>query len=156
MLLEYIPNAVRSDLSPADFIASTIHGEQSCGIHGSGGTINISVEELKNQANELITTVRSYLNAVQTLSPTDRALLEAGIMRLQEALITDDAQRIYRYLSELKRNYEVLSAAYPPVNGPDPTPTPTNEPGPPPTEPPYSTPEPNITPSPFVTIAPRP
>ena len=156
MLLEYIPNAVRSDLSPADFIASTIHDEQSCGIHGSGGTINISVEELKNQANELITTVRSYLNAVQTLSPTDRALLEAGIMRLQEALITDDAQRIYRYLSELKRNYEVLSAAYPPVNGPDPTPTPTNEPGPPPTEPPYSTPEPNITPSPFVTIAPRP
>ncbi|MBQ2110324.1 MAG: hypothetical protein II191_01105, partial [Clostridia bacterium] len=126
------------------------------GIHGRGGTINISIEELKNQANELITTVRSYLNAVQTLNPTDRALLEAGIMRLQEALITDDAQRIYRYLSELKRNYEVLSAAYPPVNGPDPTPTPTNEPGPPPTEPPYSTPEPNVTPAPFVTIAPRP
>ncbi|MBR0136537.1 MAG: transglycosylase domain-containing protein [Clostridia bacterium] len=117
-LYSYMPNAIVTDLSPAEFMASCIRGPMSCGLHGSGGSINIPIEELRQSSYEMIATVQRYLASVQTLSDSDRALLEACIIRLQDALASNDTSRIYRYLTELKRNYAILSAAYPPVNDP--------------------------------------
>ena len=120
-LYTYIPNAILTDLSPAQFMASVIHSGNSCRIHGSGGTVNIPINELVDQATALMVTVMDYLNSVQTLPDSDRALLEAGISRLQAAIASSDSQLIYRYLTELRRNYNILSEAYPPVSDPDDT-----------------------------------
>ena len=81
-----------------------------------------SLESLIAQANELMANVRTYLDTVQTLPLIDRALLEGGLIQLREAVWARDAQRISRYLSELSRNYTILSSQYPPppVNTPTP------------------------------------
>ncbi len=117
-LFAYIPNAILTDLSPTEFIASVMNSESSCGVHGSGGTVNLPLENLITQANNLIGEVTNYLNAVQTLPDGDRALLENGISNLQYAIELQDANKIYRYMTELRTNYNILSAAYPPVTNP--------------------------------------
>ena len=70
--------------------------------------------------------VRHYLDTVQTLTETARHILEGGIRQLQNAIAQSDAALISQYMSELKRNYDVLSALYPPPNQPaEPTDEPT-------------------------------
>lgn len=148
-LYQYMPNAVLTDLSPSEFIAGAMAGSLSCGVHGSGGTINIPLDELIERSNALISDVRHYLDTVQTLSANDRALLEGGIFHLRQAISSNDAQLIYRFMSELKRNYTILSAQYPPVV--DPT-VPYNTLSPDRTSPPDATPEPGPTSNPGGTI----
>ncbi|MBR3299402.1 MAG: transglycosylase domain-containing protein [Clostridia bacterium] len=115
-LYSYIPNAIRSDLSPTAFMAAVMRGPSACTVHGGGGGggHSDSVDSLIAQANELMETVRNYLDNVQTLPLIDRALLEGGIIQLREAVWSRDASRITRYLSELRRNYTILSSQYPP------------------------------------------
>ena len=155
-LYDYIPNAVRSDLSPSAFLAAVMKGSAACTVHsggGSGGSVD-SLESLIAQANDLMATVRTYLDTVQTLPLIDRALLEGGIIQLREAVWARDVQRIQRYLSELSRNYTILSSQYPPppVNPPIPEQTPdpiTGSPLPTPTPSPDDsrvTPEPTVDP----------
>ncbi|MBR0156761.1 MAG: PBP1A family penicillin-binding protein [Clostridia bacterium] len=118
-LFAYMPNAILTDLSPTEFIASVMNSESSCGVHGSGGTVNVPLADLITQANNLITEVTNYLRSVQTLPDGDRALLENGISNLQYAIETEDASKIYRYMTELRTNYNILSAQYPPVTNPN-------------------------------------
>lgn len=118
-LFTYMPNAILTDLSPTEFIASVMNSESSCGVHGSGGTVNVPLADLITQANNLITEVTNYLRSVQTLPDGDRALLENGISNLQYAIETEDASKIYRYMTELRTNYNILSAQYPPVTNPN-------------------------------------
>jgi hypothetical protein len=131
-------------------------GSAACTVHsggGSGGSVD-SLESLIAQANDLMATVRTYLDTVQTLPLIDRALLEGGIIQLREAVWARDVQRIQRYHSELSRNYTILSSQYPPppVNPPIPEQTPdpiTGSPLPTPTPSPDDsrvTPEPTVDP----------
>ncbi len=165
-LYDYIPNAVRTDLTPSAFMAAVLNGQSACKMHGGGGEGGIgSIDSLIAQANELMNTVRAYLDTVQTLPLIDRALLEGGIIQLREAVWSRDASRISRYTAELRRNYTILSSQYPPppVNTPTPITDNTPEPvtGRPIVTPPGSrvTPEPTsvpeITPEP-VLPTPRP
>lgn len=117
-LYQYMPNAVLTDLSPAEFLTYVLTSDMSCGIHGNSGNINIPLDDLISQSNELISTVREYLATVQTLPESDRNLLETGIANLEAALANNDASRIYRYMTELRRNYNILHEAYPPVTDP--------------------------------------
>lgn len=165
-LYDYIPNAIRTDLSPTAFMAAVMVGSSSCSIHGAGGTTYDPVDSLIAQANELMVTVRNYLDTVQTLPLLDRALLEGGMIQLKEAVWSRDSQRITRYLSELRRNYTILSSQYPPpaVTTPIPiidvTPEPdVSEPPATPTPPPDGriTPEPTTDPAiptPFIPTMP--
>lgn len=154
-LYDYIPNAVRTDLSPTAFMAAVMSGPSACSIHGGGGGGGMSdpVDSLISQANELMNTVRTYLNTVQTLPILDRALLEGGIIQLREAVWSRDSQRITRYLSELRRNYTILSSQYPPPPVNTPTPGPIDTPSPITPPPSYGrvTPEPTQTPAPSPT-----
>ena len=123
-LYQYMPNAVRTDLTADEFISNAEHLE-CCTIHTGGGT-DIPLAELIARSNELIATVRRYLDTVQTLTETARHILEGGITQLQNAIAQSDAALISQYMSELKRNYDVLSALYPPPNQPaEPTDEPT-------------------------------
>lgn len=123
-LYQYMPNAVRTDLTADEFISNAEHLE-CCTIHTGGGT-DIPLDELIARSNELIATVRRYLDTVQTLTETARHILEGGITQLQNAIAQSDAALISQYMSELKRNYDVLSALYPPPNQPaEPTDEPT-------------------------------
>lgn len=111
-----MPNAVRTDLTADEFISNAEHLE-CCTVHTGGGT-DIPLDELIARSNELIATVRHYLDTVQTLTETARHILEGGITQLQNAIAQSDAALISQYMSELKRNYDVLSALYPPPNQP--------------------------------------
>ena len=123
-LYQYMPNAVRTDLTADEFISNAEHLE-CCTVHTGGGT-DIPLDELIARSNELIATVRRYLDTVQTLTETARHILEGGIRQLQNAIAQSDAALISQYMSELKRNYDVLSALYPPPNQPaEPTDEPT-------------------------------
>ena len=159
-LYSYIPNAIRTDLSPSAFMAAVMNGSSACKVHGSSGHVDDSVDRLIAQANELMETVREYLDTVQTLPIIDRALLEGGLVQLKEAVWSRDASRISRYLAELRRNYTILSGQYPPPPLYTPTPisdaTPALTTGQPIiTTPPDSRVTPEPTPTPGPTTAPE-
>lgn len=117
-LYQYIPNAVRTDLTISQYVAQTFeNSDLSCYIHGSFDP-NMPVEILIGQAERLIAEVQLYLENVQTLSEDDRNLLLEGIIQLQNAIVEADASQIYNYMRELRRNYRVLCSAYPPVTVP--------------------------------------
>ncbi|MBR4435222.1 MAG: transglycosylase domain-containing protein [Clostridia bacterium] len=147
-LMAYIPNAIITDLDPAEFMRTAISGPSACPIHGGSGGANLPIDTLITQAKELMQTVRNYLDAVQTLGALERALLEGNIIQVKEALASNDAQRIYRCYSELKRNYLIYSAQHPPVIVPTASPGITEPPVTPDPDDPAPTPSPSPTPAP--------
>lgn len=140
LLYAYIPNAIRTELGIVDYIEHRLESESSCIIHG-GFNANVPIGELLERAGALIAEVRSYLDTVQTLSDTDRALLESGIANLQAAIAQTDVIQIQRCMQELMYNYNILSSAHPPVTDPNPSLEPEPSPGTEPT--PEPTPSPN-------------
>lgn len=140
VLHTYIPNAIRTELGIADYIEHRLDSESSCIVHG-GFNANVPIEELLERAGALIANVQSYLDTVQTLSDTDRALLESGIANLQAAIAYADVMRIQRCMQELMYNYNILSSAHPPVTDPDPSPEQDPSPGIEPTPEPTPSPD---------------
>ncbi|MBQ9832704.1 MAG: PBP1A family penicillin-binding protein [Clostridia bacterium] len=130
LILQYLPNAVYSDLTPDEFgiledpnasLPSTspdASGSSSaivtCQIH-SYDNYNQEYTAAITDANNLVLEVRTYLNSVQGLPDTERATLENGLASLMEYISMASYADIVSATSALRYNYTVISQLYPPI-----------------------------------------
>ena len=105
-----MPNAVRTDLTADEFISNAERLE-CCTVHTGGGS---PLDELIARSNELIATVRRYLDTVQTLTETARHILEERDHAAAKCDCTIRCRAHQSVYERTKRNYDVLSALYPP------------------------------------------
>ena len=118
LLFEYIPNAIRTDLSISEYQSQYFNSIDCCYIHSQYNP-NMPLDSLLSQAVDLMNEVNDYLDNVQTLPVSSRKLLIDGIFSLQQSILTNDPFRIYNDMRSLRRNYLILRDLYPPVEAPD-------------------------------------
>lgn len=118
LLFEYIPNAIRTELSISEYQTQYFNSIDCCYIHSQYNP-NMPLESLVSQAVDLINEVNGYLDHVQTLPESSRQLLVDDIFNLQQSILTNDPFRIFNDMRILRRNYMILHELYPPVEEPD-------------------------------------
>ena len=118
MLKTYIPNAVFTEIPIDQYGVSSYEPGAVCSVHAPGYSNPFALSGAISEANALIRTVETYLNAVQTISSTDRNTLATGINSLRLRVNGRDLDGILQYTSTLEYNYAVISAANPPVANP--------------------------------------
>lgn len=126
LILQYLPNAIYSELTPDEFgilddpntslpsddpNATTV---VTCHIHSYenyGQEYTAALED----ANNVVMEVRTYLNNVQGLPDTERAVLDNGVASLVEYIEMASYADIISATSSLRYNFTVISQLYPPV-----------------------------------------
>ncbi|MBQ2661364.1 MAG: transglycosylase domain-containing protein [Clostridia bacterium] len=127
LLLQYLPNSIYSELTPDEFGVLEDPGASlpSDPDHTGSNVVTCHVHSYENfgqeytealaEANNLVIEVRTYLNNVQGLPDTERAVLENGVASLVEYISMASYADIVSSTSALKYNYTVISLLYPPV-----------------------------------------
>lgn len=105
-LFKGLPSAERTDLTVEAYLASL----PTCAIHSDS---SLAIFELKTRAEQLITEVQNYLNAVTTLDDVSRAVLTDDIAALQSALIGYEYARIEPVVGTLTSDYERIKGEHP-------------------------------------------
>ncbi len=105
-LYKALPNAVRTDLSLEEYLATV----PTCTVHADGA---LSIFELKTSAEDLIQGVRDYLGAVSELPEESRNTLTDGAAALEVLLPDNQYSVIEPAYNKLKMDYERISAEVP-------------------------------------------
>lgn len=121
MLAKYLSGIVYTDTPAANYGELSYETRSLCSLHTPSwvydqGT-DYQLDVLITDANSLLSTVNKYLASVQNLSDTDRSTLEDGVYWLQQMVQNQNAEQIEKYYEQLEYNYNVISAANPPVGG---------------------------------------
>jgi len=121
MLMQYIPNAIFSGMTAAEYTAAAGMGGGTgrvCAIHSPWWSAGGGGEEQQianSSALNLINQITNYLNSVQTLSDSDRNTLLQGVEDLRAYMDTGLTEYITRATEQLRYTYSVIYEQNPPV-----------------------------------------
>lgn len=120
-LLQSIPNSIFTDIPVSQYGGANCESYAYCSVHTPwyirAGTDEQTLSVAINEARNLLRTVRGYLDVVNDLPRIETETLRYGMNWLEYAIEVEDINLIGMYTEQLRYNYELICAEYPPPVG---------------------------------------
>lgn len=120
LLSQYMSNLIYTDYTAEIYLQLNYDASTVCTMHGSSSYYQQTqnLDAAISEARNLIAQVINYLNSAQTTPDSERSTLLSNINDLENIINGGyDADTVSRFTEQLRYNYSVISAAYPPVGG---------------------------------------
>lgn len=118
ILSQYMTNLLYTDYTYEQYQQMSYTTDTLCAIHTPYGyTATQWQSEAATSSIQLMSEVEAYLATVQTLSETERNMLQTTLSQMQGALNSGEAGSIAQAMERLRYNYSVMVQSNPPVAG---------------------------------------
>lgn len=116
ILSQYMSNLLYTDYTYEQYLQMSYAADTLCAIHTPYGyTATQWQSEAATSARQLVSDVEAYLLTVQTLSETERNMLQTALSQLKGAIEAGNSGEIAQAMERLKYNYTVMVQSNPPV-----------------------------------------